>query len=72
MQKQLIKINDRIVDLNAVTHATYNPSALSLDASVLQPELVLSFGCDEVQIFTNHEADLVWKILSDRAADLTA
>lgn len=71
MTQQLIRVGDRIVDLNAVTHATFDPEAVDLYGGNPHHECTLSFGCDEIQVFHEGEADVVWKLLSDRASNLT-
>jgi hypothetical protein len=63
----LICIGDRILNLDEITHVSYDSSATHPAISEHYTELVVSFGCDDFQTFYNSEADALWKALKGRA-----
>lgn len=64
----LIKVGDRIFDLNAVTHASF--TAQEGFEYKDRAQLALSFGCDDCVIFYETEAEQLWAVLCDRAVDI--
>jgi hypothetical protein len=75
---KFIKIGDRIINLDEIVHATWEPARASTvkyktQAGIetrdirIENTLTISFGCEELQIFYGAEADAVWRVLSDLA-----
>ena len=51
-------IGNRAINLNAITHAAFEPGAGNEGA-----QLVISFGCEDAQIFYDSEAETVWTLI---------
>jgi hypothetical protein len=71
-EQMLIQLGNSIVDLNAIVLADYqSDSKPLLDEIDIFSRIYLSLGTDDRHCFENDEADLLWKLLCDRAMNLT-
>lgn len=66
---RLYQIGDRIFNLDAVTHATYDPAAGCPGTEETWEECVVSFE-RECQIFYGREAVGVWSLLCQHGLDV--
>lgn len=68
----LLKIGDRIINKDLVTHCTYDKNvSFPHLPGVCWRECIVSFGADDTQIFINDEADQVWTYLSVASTNIT-
>lgn len=61
----LIRIGNRIINPNLILAASYDPTALHPATHETWAECIVSFGCDDMEIFYNEEAEQVWSFLCD-------
>jgi hypothetical protein len=57
----------RILNLDAITHASYDPLVSHPGCSDTWKECAVSFGNEDTQIFYNDEAEALWLLLSHHA-----
>lgn len=60
---RLIQIGDRAFNLEAVTHCAYQPCLPGTEDSNPDTQCIISFGCEDIQIFYGDEAEVVWTII---------
>ncbi len=60
---QLLKIGNRLIDVKKIVTVSYDPKATHPMTVETWSECIVSFGCDDVQIFYEEEADIVWEYL---------
>jgi hypothetical protein len=62
---KLIRIGTRIIDVDRIIAAIYDPTATHPGSTQERPECAVSFGCDDMQIFYDREAEQVWSYLCE-------
>lgn len=65
-QMKYCQIGNRVINLETLSHAYYEPESSYPGLDVTWPECVLTFGSD-VQIFYGDEATQAWEILTTHA-----
>lgn len=58
---QLIQIGNRMVNLEAITSITYEPTDYIPGIGSTFSSCIVSFGCDDCQAFYGSDAENVWR-----------
>jgi hypothetical protein len=62
--RHLYKIGDHVININAITYASYDPAAEQPCEEGTWQELAVSFGCDDSAFFYGLEAVQLWGLLT--------
>lgn len=65
--RSLLRIGNRIINLDAITQVAYDPSAYHPGSKESYTECRILFGHDNEQIFYGVEADLAWTVIKAQA-----
>lgn len=60
---KLLRIGNRIINPEAIIAATYDIAAYHPVTQETWQECIVTFGCNDTQIFYNEEAEQVWSFL---------
>jgi hypothetical protein len=64
MNMKLLKIGNRLINLDQITSVSYEPEATNPGSPQYWVECVVSFSADDYTVFYNGEAEIVWAYLS--------
>jgi hypothetical protein len=67
---KLVTIGDRTINLETMTAATWMPQTTVESGTIRQRRIIISFGCDDTEIFYEAEADALWACLQIQAMRL--
>lgn len=62
---KLLRIGNRIINPGAIVAANYDPSAYHPATHETYQECTVFFGCDDLEVFYNEEAEQVWSFLCE-------